>query len=91
MNPLKQESLEILESFNIAPNSTIEFSVNEQSYTLSYEWIIDSFLQANEESQILFVTALKKASRSDNIGVEKFFEGMGQLILMTHLSQKVTL
>jgi len=32
--------------------------------------------------------ALEKSIKADE-GVEKFFEGMGQLLLMTHLSEKI--
>ena len=45
-------------------------------------------MQASEESRLVFVTALKKAVDVEEMGIAKFFEGMGQLLLMTHLSDK---
>jgi hypothetical protein len=45
-------------------------------------------MQASDESQLVFLTALKKSIDTKEMGVEKFFEGMGQLLLMTHLSNK---
>ena len=45
-------------------------------------------MQASEESKLVFLTALQKSMQADALGVEKFFEGMGQLLLMTHLSDK---
>ncbi len=46
-------------------------------------------MQASDESQLVFLAALKQALLTDDMGVEKFFEGMGQLLLMTHLSTKI--
>jgi hypothetical protein len=45
-------------------------------------------MSASEDSQLVFVTTLKKATSADEMGIEKFFEGMGQLLLMSHLSDK---
>jgi len=68
--------------------SSIDFDVNGKTHTLSFEYIIDTFMQASEESQLVFYAALEKSIKADE-GVEKFFEGMGQLLLMTHLSEKI--
>lgn len=69
--------------------STIEYDVNGETHKFTFEYIIDTYMQASQESQLTFVSALKKAMHADNMGVDKFFEGMGQLLLMTHLSDKI--
>lgn len=78
---LLDESLDIF--------SEIDFDVNGKTYTLSFEYIIDTFMQASEESQLVFLAALQKSMSSNNMGVEKFFEGMGELLLRTHLSKNI--
>ena len=83
-----QETKSLIEEAGINPASTIDFDVNGQVMTLSLEYITDTFMQASEESQLVFYRALQKALEADAMGVEKFFEGMGQLLLMTQLSDK---
>ena len=85
---IAKECLEILAKEGINPASSIDFEVNGEVMSLTLEYIIDTYMQASHESQLVFVTALKKALESQEMGVEKFFEGMGQLLLMTHLSDK---
>ena len=68
--------------------SSIDFDVNGKIHSLSLEYIIDTFMQASKDSQLVFFTALEKAVKTNNMGIEKFFESMGQLLLMTHLSDK---
>ena len=86
---VKFECLEILKEKGINPVSSIDFNVNGELHSLSFEWIIDAYTQASKESQLVFITAMKKAISVDNMGVEKFFEGMGKLLLMTHLSKNI--
>ena len=69
--------------------SSVDFDVNGQTHSLSFEYIIDTFMQASEEAQLVFYVALEKSIKAKDEGVEKFFEGMGQLLLMTHLSNKL--
>ncbi len=38
---------------------------------------------------LFFLSALQKSINTKDMGVDKFFEGMGQLLLMTHLSNKI--
>ncbi|MBU0632081.1 hypothetical protein KKA17_05495 [bacterium] len=85
----KKECLEILKEKGINPVSSIDFDVNGELHSLSFEWIIDAYMQASPESQLVFLTALKKAIATNNMGIEKFFEGMGKLLLMTHLSKNI--
>lgn len=89
MNKIKDECKKILLKENIDIFSEIDFEVNEKIHTLSFEYIIETYMQASEESQLVFLVALKKALEANEMGVEKFFEGMGQLLLMTHLSSKI--
>jgi len=87
MNQNTQECLDILKSKGINPASKIDFNVNGEAHTLSLTYIIDTYMQASEESQLVFVTTLKKATQAKEIGIDQFFEGMGQLLLMSHLSE----
>jgi hypothetical protein len=88
-NQTAQKCKEILTNNDIDTLSTVEFNVNEKIHTFTFEEIIDIYMQASEESQLVFLTALQKASDVENMGIDKFFEGMGQLLLMTHLSDKI--
>ncbi|MDD2904739.1 MAG: hypothetical protein WBK95_03340 [Sulfurimonas sp.] len=89
MHALEKECKKLLLQENIDTDSEIDFDVNGVTHTLSYTYIIETFMQASEESQLVFIVALQKAIEADKIGVEKFFQGMGQLLLMTHLSEKL--
>ena len=84
-----QQCKDLLIDENIDANSTIDFDVNGEVHTLTFSYIIDTFMKASEESQEVFLVALKKALNAQNMGADKFFEGMGQLLLMTHLSDKI--
>ena len=86
---IQEECLEVLKEKGINPISTIDFDVNGELHSLSFEWIIDAYTQASTESKLVFLTALKKAVMADNMGIEKFFEGMGKLLLMIHLSENI--
>ncbi len=89
MNTIANKCKKILVEENINTDSEIEFDVNGKVHTMNFEYIIDTFMQASKESQLVFLAALQKAVAVDNMGVDKFFEGMGQLLLMTHLSNKI--
>ena len=89
MNKLELECKKILTEQNIDIFSEIDFDVNGKIHTLSFNYIIETFMKASEESQAVFLSALKKALHVEKMGVNKFFEGMGQLLLMTHLSDKI--
>jgi hypothetical protein len=84
----KNECLDILNKAGINPASKIDFDVNGKVHSLSLEYIIDAYMQASDESKKVFLEALKKSTKSDEMGIDKFFESMGQLLLMTHLSEK---
>ncbi|MEN4054070.1 MULTISPECIES: hypothetical protein [Sulfurimonas] len=79
---------EILAQEGVNPASSIDFEVNGEVITLTLDYIIDTYMQASNESQLVFYSALKKSLEAKEMGIEKFFEGMGQLLLMTHLSKK---
>ena len=85
----KEACKKLLLEENIDMFSAIDFDVNGKTHSLSFEYIIDTFMKASEESQLVFYSALAKATKAKEMGVEKFFEGMGQLLLMTHLSDKI--
>lgn len=86
---ISNECKKLLREESIDVASSIDFDVNGEIHTMTFEYIIDTFMQASQESQLVFLTALQKSLQADEMGVEKFFEGMGQLLLMTHLSKKV--
>ncbi len=85
---IKQECLNILRASGIDSASEIDFRVNEEVHALSIEYILDTYMLASQESQLLFLTTLKKSVDADALGIDKFFEGMGQLLLMSQLSEK---
>ncbi|MCK9455304.1 MAG: hypothetical protein WCY51_08655 [Sulfurimonas sp.] len=89
MSRAKKECISFLEKHNVNLDSEIDFEVNGKLHTLSFRYILDTFMMASDESQQLFLTALKKSLKSKGMGVERFFEGMGQLLLMTHLSKNI--
>lgn len=89
MNINEKKCRDILDQEGIDIASEIDFDVNGKVHTLSFEYILKTFMKASEESQLVFVSALQKSTETKNMGIDKFFEGMGQLLLMTHLSDKI--
>ena len=89
MNKIAQECKKLLLQDSIDTDSSIDFDVNGEVHTMSFEEIIDIYMQASDESQLVFLAALQKAINAKDMGVDKFFEGMGQLLLMTHLSKNI--
>jgi hypothetical protein len=85
---IAKECRELLKQEGINSASSIDFEVNGELMSLTLDSIIESYMQASQESQLVFYSALKKALQAKEMGIEKFFEGMGQLLLMTHLSDK---
>ncbi len=91
MNEIKKRCIEFLANNSINLDSEIDFDVNGKVHTLSFRYITDTFMMASDESQLVFLTALEKSVNSKEMGIERFFEGMGQLLLMTHLSKNIEL
>ena len=89
MNKIEKECKQILTEQNIDIFSEIDFDVNGEVHTLSFNYIIETFMKASGESQLVFLSALQQAVTVEDMGVDSFFEGMGQLLLMTHLSAKI--
>lgn len=89
MNDIGQRCKQLLTESSVDIFSEIDFDINSKVHTLSFEYIIDTFMQASHDSQLVFLSALQKAIKAQEDGIEKFFEGMGQLLLMTHLSEKI--
>ncbi len=85
---IAKECRDILQQEGVNSASSIDFEVNGEVITLTLDYIIDAYMQASDESQLVFYSALKKSLDAKEMGIEKFFEGMGQLLLMTHLSKK---
>lgn len=79
---------QIVKDEGINLKSVIEYNVNGKVHSLSLEYIIDSYMKASEESKLVFLTALQKSISAKDTGIDRFFEGMGQLLLMSHLSEK---
>ncbi|WP_321777312.1 hypothetical protein [Sulfurimonas sp.] len=89
MLTISQKCKKLLLEENINSDSNIDFDVNGKIHSMDFEYIIDTYMQASEDSQEVFLLALKKSIDAKEMGVDKFFEGMGQLLLMTHLSSKI--
>lgn len=86
---IANECKKLLLDNNINTDSNIDFDINGELHSLSFEYIIDTYMQASQESQLVFLSALQKAIQAEDMGIDRFFEGMGQLLLMTHLSNKI--
>ena len=91
MSSVIDECKKLLLEENINTDSNIDFDVNGKVHSMTFEYIIDTYMQASDESQLVFLSALRKSVQAEEMGVDKFFEGMGQLLLMTHLSDKISI
>ncbi len=89
MRSISEQCKDIIKREGINLSSNIEYDINGEVHTLTMEWIIDSFMQASPDSHQVFLDALKLSLEAKGMGVDKFFEDMGQLLLMTHLSDKL--
>lgn len=81
---------EILLAKNINPVSTIEYDVNGQIHTVTLEWIIESYAQGNDKTKALFLSSLQTVVDTHNGNIKKYFEDMGQLIILTSMSKNDT-
>ena len=89
MRTIGEQCKDIIKREGINLNSAIDYEINGEVQTLSIEWIIDAYMQASPETHQVFLDALKLSLEAKGMGIDKFFEDMGQLILMTHLSEKM--
>lgn len=89
MDEISKQCKDIIKNEHIDINSTIDFDVNGKVHSLTLEYIIDTFMQASDDSRLVFLAALQKAVSAKETGIDEFFESMGQLLLMTHLSEKL--
>jgi len=90
MESTKQECKKIIKNEGINLQSVIEYDVNGEIHSLTIESIVDSYMEASKESQEIFLNALKTSLETKENKLGDFFENMGQLLLMTHLSDKFT-
>ncbi len=86
MRSISQQCKDIIKREGINLESVIEYDVNSELHSLTIEWIIDAYMQASAQSHQVFLDALKLSLEAKGMGIDKFFEDMGQLILMTHLT-----
>jgi len=86
---ISQQCKDIIKREGINLQSAVEYDVNGKFHSLTIEWIVDAYMQASPESHQVFLDALKLSLEVKGIGIDKYFEDMGQLILMTHLSDKL--
>ena len=91
MRSIGQQCKDIIKREGINLSSNIDYDINGEIQSLTIEWIIDAYMQASQETHQVFLDALKLSLEAKGMGVDKFFEDMGQLILMTHLSDKIDL
>ena len=78
---------DLLLQHKINPASVIEYEVNGELHSLTLEWIIKAYMQGSQESKEIFYHALKSVLPKGKVAVEPYFQQMGQLILMTSLSE----
>jgi hypothetical protein len=84
---IKNDINSLLLQNNINMDSSIDFDVNGKLYTMSFEEIVENYMLASEESQLVFYATLQKSLSLGELGVESFFESMGKLLLMSQLSE----
>lgn len=89
MKSIAQQCKDIIKREGINLASSVTYEINGEVHTLSMEWIIDAFMQASPQSHQIFLDALKLSLEAKGMGIDKFFQDMGQLLLMTHLSDKI--
>jgi len=70
---------------NINPVSSIDYDINGEIHTLSLEWIIQAYLKT--EKKELFIELFNRILEKSDSDIELFFQQMGQLILMSALSE----
>jgi len=80
----KEKCQQLLRSENINPLSSIHYDVNGSSHELSVAKIIESYMQASIEAQALFYETFKRSCEEKK--VKEFFEKMGELLLLSTLS-----
>ncbi len=78
----------LLLEHHINPASTIEYDVNGNVHVYSLEEIAREYMKASDTSKTIFLQALEKALQEGKKGVQSYFEKMGQLLLMSTLSEK---
>lgn len=88
MRTIPEQCKDIIKREGINLQSAIEYDVNGEVHSLTIDWVVDAFMQASPDSHQFFLDALKLSLEAKGMGIDKFFEGMGQLLLMTHLSDK---
>ena len=86
---LANKSKQLLTEHSIDIFSEINFDINGKIHTLSFTYIIDTFMQASEDSKEVFYQSLQAVLKTKDTKIENFFESMGQLLLMTHLSKNL--
>jgi hypothetical protein len=87
MMNIHNECQNILKTKGINTQSSIEFDVNGEMMRLTLDEIINIYMEASTESQLVFLRALQKSSNTQE-EIQTFFEGMGKLLLLTQLSDK---
>jgi hypothetical protein len=70
----------------INPASSIEYEINGKIHTLTLEWIIAAFLKTQKKK--FFIELFNKVLQQSDADIETFFQQMGQLVLMSSLSEE---
>lgn len=89
MKTIQEQCKDLIKREGINLQSAIDYDVNTKVHSLTIEWIIDTYMQASPDSHQVFLDALKLSLEAKGMGIDKFFENMGQLLLMTHLTDKL--
>ena len=75
---------ELILDKNINTGSSIEYDINGEMQKVTLEWIISAYLET--QNRDFFIDLFEKVMQGSNADIEIFFQQMGQLILMSSLS-----
>ena len=78
---------DLLLQHKINPASVIEYEVNGELHSFTLEFIIKAYMEGSQETKVVFYQSLKSVLPQGKTAIEPYFQQMGQLILMTSLSE----
>jgi hypothetical protein len=77
MNTIEQQCRELLYNAGINTASEIDFSINDEVQTFTYEALIGLYMQGSETSQLVFCAHLKNLWKRVQKGLRDFLRGWG--------------
>ena len=73
MSSVSDACKKLLLEENVDTLSSIDYDVNGEVHSMTFEYIIDTYMKASDESQLVFLAALQKSIAAKETGVDKFF------------------